>query len=438
MAFVAAPIANSKLPQSVLDLRARLSASDVHQRLDAAAEQIGLPKYTEIPRPGLVATWTIDNWIDWGAPYGFVRGEDTTRSRVMEHTKFPGLTLSYSKSGGDLRSMMNSCCDFRRSFMSTCEALAMCLIRMIDGALAGDQTPLDVLSCGKPDVLRGVLWDFLKTNVSKNFVANSGASQADQDAMGAMPGVLKTLDKEFNISPRAAFAACGYGDVADRLTLVFKVGGYTPGAYTTIARCSLILLDLRNYLESQRAIVKAEHEQKQAARRALRDAKDAKRDPGSKEKFDAQISATRAQITTHYATVKTIAENLFATAQRVMDNLKNVPFPEFPGSPVEILQQRDDALSAYDTIEVERDALKSRVDEDRTTINRLEGQILELQKKTAGGAIPPEHAKLITDLVTTIQTKLKNLDLNSIMAAIKEIKARADEVHTTVLPAFKS
>lgn len=436
MAIVAAPIANSKLSQEVLDLRAKLSTSDTNVRLDAAADAAGLPKYTELPRPGLVASWGINEWIDWGSSRGFKRGEDTTRSHIMEHATVPGLKLSYSKAGGDVRSMMNTCADFRKSCMSCYHGMAALLVQVIDLAISGDHDSAQILA--NPAIIR----EFLRQGAANGNVARAVipkfASNADNAAMAAIPGALRTLEKEFSISARAAFTNMGYAEVADSLALLFKQNGLIQ---KTLPNAALILLDLRAYVETNRAIIKKEMEDKQAARRAERELKEARREPGSKEKYEAAVVKTRGQIVTHYATVKTIAENMALQTQRVMEILKALPFPEFPGSPVEILEQRDAALSAYDSISMERDVLRSRVTEDAATINRLENDLIAAQKKAeapAGLQLSAEHHKMLVELVVAINTKFKNLDLATIMATIKEVRARAAEVHATVLTPLES
>lgn len=421
MGTVAAP--NSKLPQEILDLRAQLSSSDNTVRLDAAASVAGLPRWADCPRPGVAASWGIDEWIQWGKPFGFVRGEDGADTQLIVHEHFPMVRMTRSCTSKEYRAGMNCAADLRRALSSALEAVAVTLTTVIDAVLAGREFQGRTYTLGDDPaeciaVLRGVVQSPAVQQCMVRITNTATVTNADREAWAAIPKMLRVLENEFSITPRAAFTQIGMGDVAEKMAFVIK----SPTNTTVVPRSALVLMELRGLLEAQRDLRKAAQEQKAAERMALRAQREAKRDVASQAKYDEDIKKARAQLKTGFASAHTMCTSMLKLIERQMNYVDEVPMPPYPGAPVELMEARDAAMAERDNMELERDALKDRVESDRTTINRLEQRVIELEK--AGGMSSPVRAAA-EELAATVITRLNTTDIGQILSAIKDCRAKA-------------
>lgn len=405
-----------RLPQQILDLRASLSTSEVNDRLDAIAPIAGLPKYSEIPRPGIAGTWSFRQWCTWGKDFGFSEDEGTNSCFTMKHRT--GVVFSMSKTPGDYLSGYASTTQFKRQVAERLDFLAGVYIILIDYAIEGKFKDLP----DEPDAILKYLSARMEDKafalkVAKEYTNNlvGGATAADKTAWASIPGVMRVLDKEFKVGVRQAMTAIGHPELADKMALGLKHGAI-PGA-----GASIVLVHLRAYLESLRAIRVQQNEERTKLRQAERDARSKTVQAGTRAKYDTDITNHRAKVMTCFATMRSIAQNMFDMTDRQMKTLESMAYPEYPGSPDELNQQVDALKAKLEDAEREREEYKTRSEADTTALNRMESDLLEAQAKALHGN--DDLAKKVLDLTDLISRRLATTtDILSIGAAVKDVR----------------
>jgi hypothetical protein len=407
-----------KPPQSILDLRAKLASSDMIERLDAVAPLLLLPKYSDVPRPGVGGTWTFDQWCDWAKSWPFTRGQ-ATHGYTLTHA-YHGLVFSMSGTPGDHLSGMASTTQFRRKLTELLENLAITFTFLIDRAIAGT-LPGAPASDGTTDYVAWLV-DVLKGPVGKEaatFQQVSPATPADVQGMASIPNKLKALDKEFGISGRQAFGRIGFGDVAENMLSCVKFSA------KALPRAAAVNILLGNLLDELRATRIAQNEARTAQRLAERKAKERENTGGTVEKYEREVAATRAQFRTCLASPRTLLESALRAIEKQMEVAASMKFPDYPGAPKDLYERITHLESAYDSVELERDALRERVDADATVINRLEGNLKEVTNSIAQGGMSNATRKSADDLVDTILRSLTTNDLGSLVKSIKDCRDKA-------------
>lgn len=405
-----------RLPQDVLDLRAKLSSSDLHERIDAIAPLTGLPPYSECPRPGLGGTWSFRQWCDWGKPFGFTEDEDTTHGYTMKHAT--GVVFSMSKTPGDYLSGYASTTQFRRKVAERLDYYASIFTALIDQAISGQIS--DLPETNDKNVFMQALSKKMDDSAFISKLMNDykknlhGATPADKVAWGSLPGVFKTLDKEFGVSVRQAMNYIGYEGMGDKVALALKHSSALPFS-------AVFLTHLRSYIEALRAIRVKQNEDRVKARQAEKEARTRKVSAGTKEKYDLGVNNHRAQVKTSFAAIRAVADNLSAMITRQVGNMDTIAYPEFPGAPDELNAQLDVMKTRLEEAEEERDRAKARSEEDAKTLSRLESDLVEAQAKVLHGN--DELARKVLELTDLISRRLATTtDILSIGAAVKDVR----------------
>lgn len=113
-------------------IRARLEAAEPDARPDLAAAFLGLPRLEDLPRPGDVASWKIEDWERHAARHGFEVAGRSKHSYLFRHTLVP-FTFGLASSPGDQRSWTNTCGDLRRRWRILLEAAVKALLAPAPG-----------------------------------------------------------------------------------------------------------------------------------------------------------------------------------------------------------------------------------------------------------------------------------------------------------------
>lgn len=419
MATIAAP--NAAIPQTILDLRAKLASSDHNERHGAIAEVVGLPSFKDVPRPGDAIGWDFDRWMQWGKEWNFYDDSSGT-SKVLRHEVYTMLFMSMHQQNHDSRVTMNITSKFRREIIGLLESLSIISVRMIDSIIAkspsAPQLPDDPLAA-LGDLAKALKTDSVKSLVMQNPTLPI-ASPADTAAWAALPGLFKTIDKELNMSIRQVLNSVELGQAAEGIAFAVK-----QGSNKAPPRAALVLHAVRMLLEEKRALIKHEADKKHAERLAQREQKQKQRDPGSEEKYKAGIARTRADFHARLTAQHAAAQSLLQTIQRQMTDVVNIAFPEFPGAPAELIEQNQRLMSERDSIEVERDALRERTAADAKLIAQLEADRIAAQKLIDEGSKHDPIRIAADDLATHILAHLSTGDLVSLVAAITQIRSKA-------------
>lgn len=420
------PMPSTRLPQQVLDLRAKLASSDYIERIDAVAKLVGLPCYKEVPRPGEASGWTYETWAEWGKRWEFKPGEESTHAKCLRHVTYKDIIFSCSKTPGDFRGMMRAACDFRKILTAALDQLSVYAVSLIDRMLAGHLDGFTVTDDSQSVLLQlcAALGNEDTRNAAHHWSKGSTASPADGVAWSQLPGALKILDKELGLSARQAFAKMGIADVSERVLMAIKFPDSHP-----IKGAALILHQLRQLIEELRTANKLEIDQKQAQRAALRDAKEKAREPGSEDKYHQGIQKAKTTIRTYFAAQITQAENLVTAIKRSMEQVDTVvPFPEYPGAPTELLEHRKHILAELDSKELECDSLKERINADAATIAKLERDRDAAEKLAMEGG--SHIRKAARELVETIASSLSTSDIMLLVQGIGQVRAKAASLST--------
>lgn len=411
-----------KIPQIVLDLRANLTTSDLVRRMDCVAPIVRLPKYSDVPRPGECADWSFRQWKEWAKRWDFEEGE-ATHAFMLRHSL--GVIFSMSKTPGDPFSGMASCTQFRRQLATVLDNFALVVVNLIDQTISG-QNPDAPVDESPSAFLDWLLAAVIKNQPNKGYLLNLGAksvaSDADREAWSAIPGVLKTIDKEFGVSPRQALSAVNVGS-PDSLLMCMR-----DSSYRAYPRAGIILIELRAIIDENRARRKGAADMKAAARKAEREAREAQKDPATRQKYDKDVTDTRSKIRTHFATQLTIAENLVNTCKRNLESIHSIPFPDYPGAPAELIAKNEAIALALDEAMTDRDALRERVAADATAIAKLETDLLAATKRADDSGLAGAARKQATELVTYILSKLTTNDIFKLPNIIKDVCDRAREL----------
>ncbi len=405
-----------RLPQAVMDLRAQLSSSDIHERLDAIAPLVGLPPYSECPRPGLGGAWTFRQWCDWAKPYGFTEVHDPSAFK-LEHNS--GATFSMSKTPGDFLSVYASTTQFRRKVAERLDYFASLFTVMIDYAMGGGFKDM-------PETTdKNVFMKFLEgkfsdkgfaAKIQKDYASNMvGGTPADKVAWGSLSGVFKTLDKEFGVNVRQAMAYIGYAEIGDKMAIALK---QSPSA---LPMSAIFYTHLRSYIETLRAIRVRQNEERTKARQAEKEARTREKSAGTREKYDRDVVNHRAQLKTQLAAIRAIAENLGTMTTRQIANIDSIAYPDYPGAPDELNAQMDAMKTKLEEAEEQRDQFKANAEENAKAVNRMESDLLEAQAKALHGN--DDLAKKVLELTDLISRRLATTtDILSIGAAVKDVR----------------
>ncbi len=120
----------------VPEIVVKMAALALSRGEDGMDEFLQLPKVEDVPRPGAVRGWEIDDWRNFAIKSGWKEVEQTKHQFLFEHRVWTdGIRFGIAKTPGDWRSGMNSCSDLRKRFLSWRMMLYTALKALAEGGL---------------------------------------------------------------------------------------------------------------------------------------------------------------------------------------------------------------------------------------------------------------------------------------------------------------
>jgi len=209
-----------------------LTASEVwDDRLlpPAAAAIFRLPMPQQMPRPGAVSSWTHREWIGWATAQGFEEVPRSKHAYQYRHRLAPWLLLSMSSSPGDHRWSMATATDLRFSIDAAIKRLGANLYIAVQAMATNTERHPSAASRERLRLLRHALGEAsTDRDAALRWVATHGdvswenfdRIEPDAETVGAIRALFATLQKEFDLSPRAALRRLGHDQ--DEAALIAK------------------------------------------------------------------------------------------------------------------------------------------------------------------------------------------------------------------------
>jgi len=195
----------------------------------AAAAIFGLPMAHQMPRPGAVASWTHREWIGWATAHGFEEVPRSKHAYQYRHRLAPWLLLSMSSSPGDHRWSMATATDLRFSVDAAIKRLGANLSIAVQVMATNTDRHPSAAARERLRLLRQVLAEAsTDREAALRWVATHGdvtwehfdRIEPDAETVGAIRALFTTLQKEFDLSPRAALRRLGHDQ--DEAALISK------------------------------------------------------------------------------------------------------------------------------------------------------------------------------------------------------------------------
>ncbi len=240
----------------------------------AAATIYGLPMPEQMPRPGQVAGWTHREWIGWAVAHGFEEVPRSKHAYQYRHRLAPALLLSMSSSPGDFRWSMATATDLRFAVDAMIKKLAANLYIAVQIVAANVERHPSGGARERLRLLRRELLAASDRETALRWVAEHGdltwdrfdLVEPDAEAVGAIRAAVAALQKDFDLSPRAALRRLGYGQ--DEAALLAK-------RLSSSTVSDLLPGDLVEHLEELVDRLREERASEEAAKEALRAARPA-------------------------------------------------------------------------------------------------------------------------------------------------------------------
>jgi hypothetical protein len=287
----------------------------------AAAAIYGVPLPENMPRPGAVAGWTHREWIGWATSYGFEEVPRSKHAYQYRHRLVPWLLLSMSSSPGDHRWAMATATDLRFAVGAAINRLGANLYIAVQAVSTGIERHPSAAARERLRLLRHELLERKDRDDALRWVAEHGdltweqfdQVEPDAETVGNIRSFIATLQREFDLSPRAALRRCGYEQESAAL-LAKRLAG--------TAVSDLLPGDLEQELGE---LLDRLREERDAAERAKEAARAAR--PGedvaapataAAESPDARAAATRHELRRRLELVRAAAAEAHAAIDRAV------------------------------------------------------------------------------------------------------------------------
>lgn len=416
------------VPQEIMDLRALLASSNVSIRLDAAADLVGLPRLSAIPRPGQASGWEFQDFTKTLKPLGFVVGDRTTHGTIIHHNTFKGVMCAPHNAGQgqttNWRASMAAMADLRRSLVDMLTVVAGMTGVLIDRILRGD---LDGFSISEdPNSIRLQLAASVTQQILDNRIDAVMAreivkpSPSDLEAVDDLRSVFRSLQKEFDLPIRKACELVGVRH-GEAYAMAF---GRQQVVEPTVGM-AVVALQLRGLLDERRSMAKEEENEKQRKRDARTTSTPVK--ATKEEEFQTGMRRAKLAVLERSGnTVKELEELLHRAKVRHEQIDREVPFPSYPGVSDEM---REQVAALHDEVkETERLLGLAKVEINALTAQydnmRREKIAAESLLSDAGGDKCHGPLKQLVDVITA---KMNTGDLVQAIGAIAEVKALAEK-----------
>lgn len=185
----------------------------------AAAALYGLPMPEQMPRPGAVAAWTHREWIGWAVGHGFEEVPRSKHAYQYRHRLVPWLLLSMSSSPGDHRWSMATATDMRFAVDMAVKRLAANAYIACQVVGANVERHPSTAARERLRLLRHALITAGTDRESAlRYIAVHGdltwerfdLVEPDAEIVAEIRTAAAALQKEFDLSPRAALRRIGY------------------------------------------------------------------------------------------------------------------------------------------------------------------------------------------------------------------------------------
>lgn len=291
----------------------------------AAAAIYGVPLPEHMPRPGMVAGWTHREWIGWATAHGFEEVPRSKHAYQYRHRCVPWLLLSMSSSPGDFRWSMATATDFRFAVGAAINRLGANLYVAVQSVSTNTDRHPSAAARERLRLLRTALVAASSDrDAALRWIALNGdltwemfdQVEPDAEMVGAVRGLLATLGREFDVSPRAALRRCGYDQDAAAL-LAKRMAGSTVS--------DLLPGDLEAELSELLDRLREERDSLEKAKdiaRAARPAEDlgAQSAPAEIETPDVRAAATRHALRAKLETLRAAASEAAQAIERAAND----------------------------------------------------------------------------------------------------------------------
>jgi hypothetical protein len=286
----------------------------------AASAVYGIPLPEHMPRPGAVAGWTHREWIGWAVAHGFEEVPRSKHAYQYRHRLAPWLLLSMSSSPGDFRWSMATATDFRFAVGAAINRLGANLYIAVQAVSTNIDRHPSAAARERLRLLRTVLMAEKDRDSALRWVALNGdltweafdRVEADAETVANVRSLFATLQREFDLSPRAALRRCGY-EQEEAALLAKRLAGNAPS--------DLLPGDLESELEELLDRLREERDNIERAKEAARASREGEPEaaapaPREPESPDAREAATRHELRHKLETVRAAAAEAVAAVER--------------------------------------------------------------------------------------------------------------------------
>jgi len=434
-----APLLNSVL-QKLLD-----SSGDAN--LDLVASTFGLPRMSEMPRPGLVRAWDFDEWKAWAEPYGLVELPRTTHSYVLCHPKLKMLRVAMSSSTGDVKSRLNLGSDVRQAFRFEYSRIANYCCHLVDRYIQRheDRTAFN----NEQEIMLALRDEVLETRHTDKYSERPDGKdardriEAVEDLIGApkakAASLKRLLMKASDVTGQPArsvvkrlvalsMSDIDAGDPASREKVaerVYKVIIDELGVRHS--SCELFMDALKDIIETHEAI---EEEQKRAKLEA-REAARAERQKVSKQ--DAQALVTddpaafakamadiRGSFLKHTGPLLTTMNEAMTQVRALAEHSASFPSPSYPTAKLAELGTANAMLfERASSLEDQLEDMKTAKDAVDVELKRLKDEHAIAEQMLAEAGTHSDWRGAYAELVTTLDAALASSDFLQLAVGVQ-------------------
>lgn len=412
------------IPQEIEQLATDLASADINVRLSTAADLVGLPRPSQVPRPGQAAGWVFDDFMDALAPLGFVAGQRTTHATIIHHKTFRTVLCGPQNvsrgSIGNPRASMACAADLRRSLVEGLEVVALVAESLIQRLRNGDLDGFAVTD--DPNSIKLQLSASVTQQIVDDKIAmtKNAPSAADRAAPEELRAVFRALEREFDIGVRRAMELIG-NPHAEGWALAMRSTTIEPriGMAGTAVQ-------LRGLLDLKRAEAKEADEEKDRQRKA-RTVTSAPVQETNEEKFNNAMRRAKVEILkASRLTVEEVADLLVKVKARHERIDKDIPFPAFPGVSEEMRAQVTALHDELQTIEARNKDMGAALEKIRVDYEAMRKE-KEAAEALIGAAADDSVRSALRELCDLIAAKMNTTDLVQAIGAIAEVRAKAEK-----------
>lgn len=389
------PTTTNATPSWAITLHDGILSSAPARRLDVIAAFFGCVPPSELPRPGDVVSYNLQQWRDLAVRLGMFEDEQTKHAHVFRHRILRRVVIAPAGTTGDFRSQMNCLSDFRLSYkMELSKLLTLSEMFLTD-------FKRDVQASSSDEFRVLMLAAIEKDEVFRQPEANKARKRLGLVVpLADVTKYLKIIKTEFNQSSRQVLEALWLDSEQLQQLLIYVSNERMLGCVDVSIE---VFEGVKDLLETLRKNERMQKEQK----RAEREQRHAQKPPPPPAAAPLTPRQLFDQAGRRHAEALKAQQDIVSEALKRMAAIPLPPFPRADEEAVKAAQAERDAVIA-DRIETEAEL--------QDTLNKVES----LQQMLIESEATNPWESRMRQLVQKLSEKLADNDITKLIFNLDE------------------